>query len=286
MDTRRFDAMTKGIAHRLSRRTALAAGGAGLVAAFGHGTASAQQATPVATGETDQNATFLFVQTYTSGSLRPNPNAGTPAAATPTPGDGADYLLTLEGHHGETIYFSDRPERVFGEAPTDQFLDGFNFTPNNPPNAALVAESAEGGDDVVVLELITPFYDEAAGTVTYGANILSDYQGEGLAFAAAQQDGDVPEAFGRASLFIDDCADEVWGCYPRTGADPNGAVGYVTIGRCWSWSCVCCAWDNCDSHTDPDSLCNQSGYDCGDQGCIACTTSPIAVATGEGGSCI
>lgn len=282
MESHRFDGLARRFAGRMSRRGAIAAGAAGALGGLGMREGVAQDATPAAA----EGETFYFVQTASSGTFVPNPNAGTPAvSATPTPGGGAQYRLTLEDHTGGTIYFSNRPERIFGDAPTGKFLDGLGFSPKNPPNAAIVTQTDEG-EDVAVVELLDPSYDEGSGTLTYGVNVLSDYQGDGLAYVASQQQDDMlPEQFDRASLFIDDCADQVWGCYPRSGADPNGAVGFVTVCRKWAWSCLCCSWTNCTS-SDPDSRCNHSGYDCGPQGCVACTSSPIAVATGEGGQCL
>ena len=40
-----------------------------------------------------------------------------------------------------TIYFSDRPERIFGDLPTQEFLDTLGFTPDFPPNAALITQA-------------------------------------------------------------------------------------------------------------------------------------------------
>jgi len=299
----RFDALTKGLATRLNRRTAVVGGTSlatgltlGAAASAFPAAARSAQATPVASpGASPAAATgagsdamFLFVQTGGHGTFVPNPHAGTPTTdATPTPGGGAPYLLTLEGHTGGTIYFSDRPERAFGDAPTRKFLDGLGFSADNPPNAALVTRSASGEEDVAVMELFAPHYDDSNGTLSYGASILAGYQGDGLTFAAdRQQDDALPAEFASASLFIDDCTDQTWGCYPRTGDNPNGAVGYVTTGACWSWYTFSCDWSNCKNELDPDSKCNQSGFDCGDQGCLACTTSPLAVAEGEGGECL
>lgn len=172
MDANRFDALSKALSERRSRRTTLKKGIVGLGAAL-LGTGSvhacrAQDATPVATPEHSVvEPEFLFVQTATSGTFTPNPGAGTPSVdSAPTPGGGADYLLTLEGHPGGTVYFSDPPERLFGEAPTQAFLDGLGFSPENPPNAALVTQTPDGTDDVVVLELMNPSYDEPTRTVT------------------------------------------------------------------------------------------------------------------------
>lgn len=245
----RFDVLTKELATKLSRRAALRGTGAGLAAGLlGTSTlnASAQEATPVAsTDASSAGGSFLFVQTATSGSFSPNPGAGTPVVdATPAPGGGAEYLLTLEGHHGGTIFFSDRPERVFGDAPTGPFLENLGFSPENPPNAALVTETEDGEEDVVVLELLSPSYDEASGTITYGATILSEYEGEGLDHVAArQQDAELPERFGRSSLFIDDCPDTKRTCVKNGDGSGGGTIiGDIRVGQCYHFpSCSPCA---------------------------------------------
>lgn len=210
MDGRRFDSLTAAFARRRTRRSALR--GAGLAALFGgvagfRGT-TAQEATPAAHPDGSGSAPILlFVQTATGGGFSPNPHVGTPAVeGTPTVGGGAAYLLTLEGHHGATIYFADRPDRIFGDWPTQQFLDTLGFTPDNPPNAALVIETDEDAEDeVIILELIEPTFDESAGTLTYGATVIGAYAGKPLTAIVADQSVElVPERFGRASLFIDD----------------------------------------------------------------------------------
>lgn len=260
MDPSRFDHVARHLGgRRPSRRAALrgaAVAAAGLAAAAAV-PVGAQEATPATDSLAEDNST-LFVQTAASGSFVANPGSGTPEAdGTPTPGGGAAYLLTLEGHPGGTVYFSDRPERVFGEAPTQQFLDGLGFSPSNPPNAALVVQT-DADEGVVILELVTPAYDEVAGTITYGANVLADYAGEGLAHVAAQQLGAaLPERFGRVSLFIDDCPN-ITTCegidYDR-GPVPNGPYG-----QCWSWSHVTCR--PCRNYGDLDALCNETYPSC------------------------
>ena len=242
MDARRFDVLSRSRSLRLSRRSALQASGPGLAAGLAAtplgiirpAAAQDDSATP---DPLSDDATFLFVQSASSGTFAVNPGAGTPAADSVTIGDGADYLLTLTGHTGNTVYFSDRPERIFGEAPTQTFLDGLGFPADNPPNAALVTKDADGNEDILVVELFGPSFDATVGTVTYGVNILSDYEG-GLDFVAGRQaDGDLAPIFGEASLFIDDCPD-ITNCYAglsQVGPFPGGPVG-----TCWSWSSVEC----------------------------------------------
>lgn len=235
MESQRFDRITKAFAARASRRSALKGTVAGLGAAVAGGSVvrgrGAQNATRVAS-EATENTSFLFVQTAGSGTFRPNPGSGTPTA-----NGGTDYLLTLAGHTGETIYFSDRPERIFGEVPTPQFLDGLGFTPANPPNAALVAQTDEG-EDVLVIELVEPVIDEPAGTLTYGANVLTGYTGQGLAHAVSlQQDLTFAEEFTNASLFIDDCPDIV-NCYLGPVSVGPAPGGPISTG--WKWSSIAC----------------------------------------------
>lgn len=240
MTANRFDDITKLFAKRkLSRRSAIRATSVGLAAtALGATSLTAQDATPDATPEptaTDKTF-FLFVQTATSGSFTANPGVGTPTAdGTPVAGGGAEYLLTLEGHGGATVYFSDRPDRIFGEAATEQFLDGLGFSPSYPPNAALVAQTDEGTEKVVVLELLNPTWDEATGALTYGATILDEYTGAGLAHVAARQQATLPpETFGRASLFIDDCGPLPVMVYCTGGVDclVVGDLGELPL--CWT----------------------------------------------------
>ena len=252
MDATRFDSLTCALSARLSRRTALHASGLGLaagLAASTSGRASAQDATP---DPLSDDATFLFVQSAASGTFAANSGAGTPSAdGTPVAGGGADYLLTLEGHAGNTIYFSDRPERIFGTAPTQQFLDGLGFAPSNPPNAALVTNDADGNEDILVVELLNPTYDADNGAITYGVNLLSDYEG-GLDFVAnRQRDEDLAPTFGEASLFIDDCPDTDVYCYTRLFAN-EGFLG--TYGQCWSWGELNC--NICDDLQGLVDLCN------------------------------
>lgn len=92
----------------------------------------------------------------------------------PKAGENGVYTLTLTDTPDQTVYFSDRPARVVGVAPLQQFLDGLGFSPQNQPNAALVAQTAIG-EDVLVIELLNPRNDEAAHTLTYDARVLENY---------------------------------------------------------------------------------------------------------------
>ncbi len=160
MDTRQFDRIARILAERrLSRRRALASGGTGLVAGavmtggVTPSTVAAQQATPVA----GEDVELLYVQSFGSGAI------------TPADGGTGTYSLTLEHSLSETIYFSDRPNRIVGAMATADFVTAFEATADDPPNAALVA-----GDMTLIVELTSATFDQAAGTLTYEATLLGE----------------------------------------------------------------------------------------------------------------
>ena len=238
MNSRRFDSLTRVFAHRGSRRGVIAAG-LGLATTSVASRTLAQEATPAATPSGDPHPSaddatvdpeFLFVQPFDSGTWAPKE------------GEEGVFVLTLTGADANTIYFSDRPERITGLAPMQQFLDGLGFTPTDPPNAAIVASQVDGSEqDVLLIELFSPAYDAEAGTLRYDARVLADYGEAGLAhLASQQQDYELEADFGEGSLFIDDCGNGYGTCVA-----PNGDhLGQITIGCCWDFSnstCVPCA---------------------------------------------
>jgi hypothetical protein len=253
LDSRRFDALVQRLAVRSSRRTALHAGAAlaatGLLTA---GNAGAETATPVATPgfpadphpSADSAMThpeYLFVQPFDAGTWEPKS------------GEDGTYLLTLTGVAADTTYFSDRPERITGLAPTQPFLDGLGFTSENPPNAAIVAQTESGEQDVLVVQLFNPVYDAGAATLVYEARILADYGGRGLAHLAQQQtDYELAASFEDGSLFIDDCPNGTDMCW-----DGCIQVGTVVGGNCWSWNTWTC--NPCGSYA---SVCDSTYYGC------------------------
>jgi hypothetical protein len=235
MNATRFDSIAKLFAsRRLSRRQALARGGAGIAA----GTlaairvasdAEAQDATPAApAADGDQGPTMLFVQAFRAGGV--------------TPAEGVDdrYTLTLEGGLGQTVFFSDRPERIVGAHPTPTFLAGLGFPEDNPPNAALVVETEAGQTEIAVVELFNPSYDEATHTATYEVAMLGEWErAADMSFIEADADlAEVLPAFGAAHLFIDDCPDALIWCEDQDGNNLGNATSYT--GHCYSWGAATC----------------------------------------------
>ena len=180
--------------------------------------------------EAENNVTFMFVQTAASGTL--------------VPVDGVEnlYTLTLVGVAPQTIAFSDRPERIIVQAPMQEFLDGFCWLPENPPNAAIEILEADEEEDVAVVALFDPVYDNESQTLQYNVSILEE-PNHSYAIFNERHDGSLPETFGAVALFIDDCPC-VW--KPLEGScDSN----------CYSFS-----WEWLKFNCEPDGYCCDKCY--------------------------
>lgn len=89
------------------------------------------------TNDDEKMVEFLFVQNASSITLK-------------------DGRLKLEGVAPDTLYFSDRPDRIVGRVTTKQYVDhwsvGGNSFADDPPNAVLsIQQEPESKDIVVVL---------------------------------------------------------------------------------------------------------------------------------------
>jgi hypothetical protein len=157
------------------------------------GPASAQEGTPVATPAAVEGASYLYVQAgFTGGRFDATSEEGL-------------FVLVLEGAPAQTVYFSDRPARDVGLIATEEFLETFDFT-DDPPNAALVFATEDGGTDVIVVELTQPSYDAEAGTLTYMAQVLALEEEDAATFGLTEEPltaEAIPLTFGSGTLFID-----------------------------------------------------------------------------------
>jgi hypothetical protein len=256
MDSSQFDSIARFFAVRRSRREALVAAGAG-VAALGVAGIAAQDATPVASPVPipveGSGTEFLFMQTLGAGSL--------------APGDAGVGTMVLTADHlaGQTLFFSDRPERVVGMVPTEKFLGasgtgGLDFTPSDPPNAALVFAGSDGNaDQVAVVELIDPRYDAAPGQVAYTVKLLDDVSQVDMTLEqtpVSAADGE--QQFTAASLFIDDCPDGEIYCIISYGNNAN----VYSSGFCWDTGNLCCAPCGRDNLADWTTYCNDNNPSC------------------------
>jgi hypothetical protein len=97
--------------------------------------------------------------------------------------------LSLTGLAPTTLMFSDRPDRVTGHVPSEEFLDswgeGEDSFADDPPNAVLSIFTDDEVNDVVVV-LRDPAL--AGDQMSYSVDIL---------------DGEMPASGGANSLFID-----------------------------------------------------------------------------------
>ena len=102
----------------------------------------------------------------------------------------SDGVLTLEDVP-VVVYFSDRPYRLSGSISIETFAHQWNEQTgvfmSDPPNGTL-SILGDGGATNVVVEVSDLGLDEEAGTLTFQTRIL---------------DGDMPDTFGVATLFID-----------------------------------------------------------------------------------
>jgi len=170
----------------------------------------------------EKPVTYMFVQGAHSGSF------------VPVEGE-MNYTLTLEGVAAQTIAFSDRPERAVGQVPMQKFLDGLCFLPENPPNAAIAILEGNESEDVIVVELFEPVYDAANRTLQYNVSIMEEPD-HSYAIFNERHDESLPEHFGPAALFIDDCADGDWECCTSSDAQ----CGTIKVGYCWNWGGMHC----------------------------------------------
>lgn len=123
-----------------------------------------------ATSDSEDMVDFLFVQT-------------TPAVWL------SDGVLRLNGVNPHTLYFSDRPERIFGRVTTADFVEhwgkGTDSFKSDPPNAVLTVHETEDPTEVVVV-LRDPRME--GGNLVYDVDVL---------------DGPKELSGDSASLFID-----------------------------------------------------------------------------------
>ncbi len=177
---------------------------------------------------------YLFVQNGTSGNSIDN-------------GDGT-YTLTINGIAPQTIYFSDRPKRDAGQIPMQDFFNTFPCFESNPPNAAIDILNAVEGNDVAIVELFNPVYDDSTATLQYTMRYLKDVN-HSISTFNERNDGVIPESFGAVALFIDSCSNRYVDCGDGSGA----TAGIALCCRCYKFlsGCDfqndCCSFERCQS---------------------------------------
>jgi hypothetical protein len=118
-----------------------------------------------------------------------------------------DGTLTLQGIAPTIILFSDRPDRITGHIPSEEFFaswgEGDNSFADDPPNAVLSIFTEDEINDVVV--------------------VLSDpaLDGDQMSYSVEILDGEMPASGSASALFIDTIGRpatpvSVAGCHRRT----------------------------------------------------------------------
>jgi hypothetical protein len=256
MDSNRFDSISRFFAERRSRRQSVKAAAfiaAGTITASVPTVAArAQEATPDSTPQLIPppqgpvtKTQYLYVQSFQRGSIADRTDDGA-----------GDHTITLEQGLGQTIYFSNRPERIVGATPTLDFLRNLGFSTENPPNAALLIDTGDGAQEIAVVELFNPHYDPETATATYDLRVLEQWEA-GVTFAGQPKDlSEIAREFETAHLFIDDCAPRTVSC-----ASSSGEVwltftpGEYEFCSYWGLGCFPCNYDsNRQLFSAPDSV--------------------------------
>jgi hypothetical protein len=150
----------------------IALGSSALLAPFFGRLGRADSHKPVGDSESQsqEEVVFLFVQSSHGAKL-------------------ANGKLTLKGVSPATLFFSDRPERITGHEPTEDFVsewgEGEDSFASSPPNAVLSILVGEMPQEIVVV-LKNPVLE--AGDLSYDVEVL---------------DGETSASGDASSLFID-----------------------------------------------------------------------------------
>jgi hypothetical protein len=154
-------------------------------------TVAAQESTPV----TDDVIEVLFVQTATSSTLTPLDGGD----------NGATHELVMSGGPDQAVYFADRPNRQAGTVSIADAVPALTADSDSRTNAALVAQTSGGSEEIVVVELISGEVDTGTGDVTFQVVLLADFGEIDLAFASEPitEVADV-RVYEASHLFIDD----------------------------------------------------------------------------------
>ncbi len=155
----------------------------------------AQDATPVAgeaTPAAEESFEALFVQSFETAALEAGDEEGT-------------FTLTLTGTPAQLAFFADRPNRQVGITPVEDWVEALGEMADDPPNAALVAETADGAVEIVVVELLSAEGDGEGGELTYQVQLLEDLTELELELVEEPlTELEAGQEFGAGHLFIDD----------------------------------------------------------------------------------
>lgn len=158
----------------------------------------------------------------------------------PVPGTKARFKLTMRPLARRAFWFTDRPARRSGSFPSRALASswtGFGFKAD-PPNAAIVYETADGERGTAIAELRRPRYGRKSRALSISARLIGadEVQRTTISGHASAADRTPERALRSVSLFIDDATAPVLdGCvlqpatqcvgagFDLSGADLEGA---------------------------------------------------------------
>lgn len=154
-------------------------------------------------GETGPSQ-FLFVMTGGSGTIAPDPHAGTPA-------DDVHFVVTLNELSPVATYFLDYPLGISAAINSELLVEAVEFSRNNPPTGAIVLSDPTSADrDVIIGALASAEFDEASNSVRFHIHIegkdhvhVDDGSVDPFHHLDHRKDGMLPNRFGGFAAFID-----------------------------------------------------------------------------------
>jgi hypothetical protein len=175
-------------------------------------------------------------------------------------GDGL-YRLTLNGVAASASYSAAYPEPASGNTTTKAVITELDWTPANPPIAAVVITdpTVSNTQDVMLVGLLNPVYNESLATLSFYMRHETNYQGQNLASYILDADSSLPASFGEVNVIVDlhihwpfSCGSGYIGCYLHYGCCSQPTVTQplprFKVSKCWMWTwmkCMPCSEDPC-----------------------------------------
>jgi hypothetical protein len=171
------------------------------------------------------------------------------------------YRLTLNNVATSVAYSAEQPLPASGNTSMRAVIDELDWNPSNPPIAAVVITDPAVSDtqDVMLVRLMYPVYDESLKTLSFYVQQENTYQGKNLVSYIADADSSLPASFGQVNVMVDlhihwpfSCGSGYIGCYLHYGCCSQPTVTQplprFKVSKCWMWSwmkCMPCSEDPC-----------------------------------------
>lgn len=149
------------------------------------------------------------------------------------------YNAKLIGVSSTVVRFTDRPARAAAAMTTASLVNSWDrIFGNDPPSAALVVTEAKEDENLVVVTLTKPLYDERNETLRFSGTLVGDVAvADRLGFSAGEVDASLAPRFADATLFIDSAPPTTSGAAfyvsfsGGSGRDSNNVRAYTVTGE-------------------------------------------------------